>query len=87
MNKLKSTSISTGLAMFSMFFGAGNITFPLIIGQTVEGGLIWALLGLILTAVLVPFSGLFAITLFEGDYESFFNRIGRWPGLAVIILL
>ncbi|QVL56872.1 MAG: branched-chain amino acid transport system II carrier protein [Simkaniaceae bacterium] len=87
MNKLKSTSISTGLAMFSMFFGAGNITFPLIIGQTVEGGLIWALLGLILTAVLVPFSGLFAITLFEGDYESFFDRIGRWPGFAVIILL
>ncbi len=87
MSKLKSTSLSTGLAMFSMFFGAGNITFPLIISQTVEGGLIWALLGLILTAVIVPFSGLYAITLFEGDYESFFNRIGKWPGLIVIILL
>lgn len=87
MNKLKSTSLSTGLAMFSMFFGAGNITFPLVIGQSVEGGLIWALLGLILTAVIVPFSGLIAITLYEGDYESFFDRIGRWPGLAVIILL
>ncbi len=73
--------------MFSMFFGAGNITFPLIIGQTVEGGLIWALLGLILTAVLVPFSGLFSITLFEGDYESFFSRIGKWPGIAVIVIL
>lgn len=73
--------------MFSMFFGAGNITFPLVIGQSVEGGLIWALLGLILTAVIVPFSGLIAITLYEGDYESFFDRIGRWPGLAVIILL
>ncbi len=87
MRKIKSTSLSTGLAMFSMFFGAGNITFPLIVGQIVEGGLIWALLGLVLTAVVVPFSGLFAITLFEGDYESFFNRIGRWPGLIVIILL
>ncbi|MDJ0652157.1 MAG: branched-chain amino acid transport system II carrier protein [Simkaniaceae bacterium] len=86
-NKLKSTSVSTGFAMFSMFFGAGNITFPLIIGQTVEGGLPWALLGLILTAVFVPFSGLFAMTLFEGNYESFFNRIGKWPGLAVIFLL
>ncbi|MCB1109938.1 MAG: branched-chain amino acid transport system II carrier protein [Chlamydiia bacterium] len=87
MNKLKSTSLSTGLAMFSMFFGAGNITFPLIIGQTVEGGLIWALLGLVLTAVLIPFSGLFSITLYEGDYENFFSRIGKGPGLAVVILL
>lgn len=73
--------------MFSMFFGAGNITFPLIIGQTVEGGLIWALIGLVLTAVLIPFSGLFAISLYEGDYESFFSRIGKGPGLAVILLL
>lgn len=87
MNNLKTTSISTGLAMFSMFFGAGNITFPLIIGQTVEGGLIWALMGLVLTAVLIPFSGLFAISLYEGDYESFFSRIGKGPGLAVILLL
>ncbi len=73
--------------MFSMFFGAGNITFPLIIGQTVEGGLIWALLGLVLTAVLIPFSGLLSISLYEGDYESFFSRIGKGPGLFVTILL
>lgn len=87
MNKLKSTSLSTGLAMFSMFFGAGNITFPLIIGQTVEGGLVWALLGLVLTAIVIPFSGLLSISLYEGDYESFFSRIGKGPGLFVIILL
>jgi len=84
---LKSTSLSTGLAMFSMFFGAGNITFPLIIGQTVEGGLLWALIGLVLTAVFIPFSGLFAISLYEGDYEKFFSRIGKGPGLALIVLL
>ena len=87
MSKIKNTSLSTGFAMFSMFFGAGNITFPLIIGQTVEDGLVWALLGLILTAVLIPFSGLMSITLFEGDYESFFSRIGRIPGMSVIIML
>lgn len=87
MNKIKSTSFSTGLAMFSMFFGAGNITFPLIIGQTVEGGLLWALLGLIITAVLIPFSGLMSTVLFEGDYESFFKRIGKIPGMGIIVIL
>lgn len=87
MSKLKSTSLSTGLAMFSMFFGAGNITFPLIIGQNVEGGIVLALIGLILTAVVIPFTGLMSITLFEGDYRSFFNRIGKVPALIVILVL
>lgn len=87
MSKIKTTSLSTGLAMFSMFFGAGNITFPLMIGQTVEKGLFFALIGLVLTAVFIPFSGLLSITLFKGDYRAFFNRMGRAPGLFVIIVL
>ena len=87
MRRLKSKSLSMGLAMFSMFFGAGNITFPLIIGQQVQGGLLGALVGLILTGVVIPFSGLFAIILFEGDYESFFHRIGKSLGFIVIVFL
>jgi len=87
MSQIKSTPLSTGLAMFSMFFGAGNITFPLIIGQNVEGGIVLALLGLILTAVVIPFTGLMSITLFEGNYTSFFNRIGKIPALIVILVL
>lgn len=87
MKILKSGSLSVGLAMFSMFFGAGNITFPLLIGKAAEGSLIWALLGLILTAVVIPFSGLFSIVLFDGDYETFFKRMGKWPGFIVILLL
>ncbi|MCK4934492.1 MAG: branched-chain amino acid transport system II carrier protein [Simkaniaceae bacterium] len=87
MAKVKTQSLATGMAMFSMFFGAGNITFPLIIGQVVHGNLIFALLGLILTAVFIPFAGLMAITLFEGDYTSFFSRIGKIPGYAIILIL
>ena len=37
---------TTGLAMFSMFFGAGNVVFPLIVGQ-MAGDQAWAaILGL-----------------------------------------
>ncbi len=76
-----------GFAMFSMFFGAGNITFPIVVGQAVQGGLFKALLGLLITAVFIPFAGLMAITLFNGSYMSFFTRIGKIPGYAVILLL
>ncbi len=87
MSKLKATSLSTGLAMFSMFFGAGNITFPLMIGKSVKEGIVMALIGLILTAVVIPFTGMVSMTLFKGDYRSFFSRIGKIPGLIVILIL
>lgn len=81
--------LSTGLAMFSMFFGAGNVVFPLVIGQTAGDQTVFALLGLLLTAVGVPFLGLLAIILFEGNYQKFFARAGKLPGflLAVVIML
>lgn len=84
-----STALVTGLAMFSMFFGAGNVVFPLMLGQFAKDQNHWAMMGLILTAVGVPFLGLITMTLFDGDYKQFFGRIGKWPGftVAAIILL
>lgn len=79
----------TGLAMFSMFFGAGNVVFPLIVGRAV-GEQAWSAIGgLFLTAVGVPFLGLVALTLYGGDYRAFLGRLGRVPGflLAFFMLL
>lgn len=79
----KSTTIATGLAIFSMFFGAGNVVFPLALGQVAQDQNFFAILGMLLTAVCVPLAGLMAMTLFNGDYKSFFGRIGRVPGFLV----
>ncbi|MBU4269581.1 branched-chain amino acid transport system II carrier protein [Candidatus Dependentiae bacterium] len=79
--------ISTGLAMFSMFFGAGNVVFPLDLGRFAGNMNFYAILGLLITAVLVPFIGLLAMFLFSGDYSSFFNRIGKIPGLILSAFL
>lgn len=80
---LKSITFATGLAMFSMFFGAGNVVFPLALGQYAQDKNLYAILGLLVTAVGVPFTGLIAMTLFNGDYSEFFYRIGRVPGFLV----
>lgn len=85
--KNKANIIATGLAMFSMFFGAGNVVFPLLVGIEAKDHNIYAILGLLLTAVGVPFLGLFSMTLFDGDYKSFFNRIGKVPGFLVAALI
>lgn len=79
----KSNTIATGLAMFSMFFGAGNVVFPLALGQLAQDKNFYAILGLLITAVGVPFIGLIAMTLFDGNYKLFFNRIGKVPGAMV----
>lgn len=76
-----------GLAMFSMFFGAGNVVFPLLVGIEAESQNTYASLGLLLSGIGVPFLGLISMTLFEGDYKSFFSRIGAAPGFALTALI
>lgn len=79
--------LTTGFALFSMFFGAGNLIFPLLIGRSVGGNVWFAILGLGATAVIVPFLGLAAMVLFQADTQRFFGRVGRFPGLLLLLLL
>ncbi len=83
----RSSLFTAGLALFSMFFGAGNLIFPLLIGQSVGGNVWYAVMGLTVTAVVVPFLGLAAMVLFEADYGRFFGRMGKVPGMLLLLLL
>jgi LIVCS family branched-chain amino acid:cation transporter len=78
---------TTGFALFSMFFGAGNLIFPLIIGRSTGGNWIYALSGLAITAVIVPFLGLAGMIFFQADCRNFLNRIGKTPGFLLLLLL
>ncbi len=83
-----SQSLAIGLAMFSMFFGAGNIIFPLALGQYAGDKNFYAISGLILTAAIMPIAGVISMILFDGNYRQFFGRLGKIPGfiLALIII-
>jgi len=72
-----------GFAIFSMFFGSGNLVFPLQVGM--EAGSYWFLgfLGLFLTGIILPFLGLFVIKLHKGNYTDFFQE----GGVAARLLL
>ena len=89
MTKLRTfyLTLSTGFAMFSMFFGSGNLVFPLNIGKTSGEFHLFAAGGLLITGVLVPFMGLLGIIFFHGDYDKFFSRIGKIPGLILPFLM
>jgi LIVCS family branched-chain amino acid:cation transporter len=87
MQALKSNTFSTGLAIFSMFFGAGNLVFPLAAGQYAQDQNFYSILGLLITAVGVPFLGLLSMTLFDGNYQAFFARMGKIPGFLACLFI
>ncbi len=78
---------STGVAIFSMFFGSGNVVFPLLLGANTGNQISWALFGLTITAVGAPLLGLLGCVLFAGDCKQFFYRIGRVPGYIAVMLI
>ncbi len=78
------TSWEAGLAIFSMFFGAGNVIFPLLMGRD-AGYLTWVgLIGLMVTAVGAPLIGLFGTIMYHGDVGKFYYRVGKVPGLILM---
>jgi LIVCS family branched-chain amino acid:cation transporter len=69
--------VSTGFALFSMFFGSGNLVFPITVGQGSEGHYFLAALGILFTGVVVPFLGVLGMMLYKGEIYSFFSCFGR----------
>lgn len=85
MSTIPSTNIFTiGLAVFSMLFGAGNIIYPIKAGVDCGSLNYIGIIGFLLTGALLPLIGLYATILFEGNYESFFARIGNKAGKIAI---
>lgn len=85
MNPFK-TVLTAGFALFSMFFGSGNLVFPFVLGREVTGAFPIAILGFIFTAVFMPVLGFLGVTLSQGSPGIFFNKLGK-TGTFLFILL
>ncbi len=79
------SSFIIGMALFSMFFGSGNLTFPLYIGQITSIEWNFATLGFLISAVLLPFLGILAMVINQGDVHSFFSKTGKFIGGKYLI--
>lgn len=83
---LQSDIVNIGLAIFSMLFGAGNLMYPIKVGMSSGSQNAWGMLGFTLTAVVLPVIGLIAMMLFEGNYRSFFSRVGNSAGRLIVFI-
>lgn len=66
-----------GFALFAMFFGSGNLVFPIQIGQATGEAWLFGYLGLFITGIILPFLGLMVIKLYKGSYLAFFGEAGE----------
>ncbi|MBA2629114.1 MAG: branched-chain amino acid transport system II carrier protein [Rickettsiaceae bacterium] len=65
-----------GFSIFSMFFGSGNLVFPIMVGVSNSDNWIAGFCGFFLTGIILPFLGLFVIKLYHGSYNKFFAQGG-----------
>lgn len=87
MTQLKMAMIA-GFAMFSMFFGSGNLVFPLIMGARSLEQFPYATLGLFVTGAIIPFVGLISVIAYQGNRREYFGTLGSWaPFVFSLIIL
>jgi LIVCS family branched-chain amino acid:cation transporter len=81
MNKTKETFV-TAFALFSLFFGAGNLILPPLLGF--KSGALWWLvaLGFCVSAVLIPLFGILAHARLQGTMLDFANKVS--PTFSIV---
>ena len=74
-------------ALFSLFFGAGNLILPPYLG--VQAGADWALVafGFVISAVLIPILGIFAHAKLQGTIYDFGAPLGKGFSLTYAALI
>lgn len=75
-NKMRD-SIVVGFALFSMFFGAGNLIFPPSLGNKLGDQYLLGIIGFIMTGVGLPLLAILACSKGNGTFESITNKIGN----------
>ncbi len=80
---MKKETIATGLALFAMFFGAGNLIFPPYLGM--ESGELWpaGLAAFVLIDVVLACLGIYALNAAGGGEVAFERTIGKVPALIL----
>ncbi len=74
MNKTKEVFI-IGFALFSMFFGAGNLVLPPSLGKSAGDSWFLVTIGFFLTAVIIPFLGILAHAKLQGTMYDFGKKV------------
>lgn len=79
--------LADALAIFSLFFGAGNAVFPILLGLNEKDYFVSSFAGLLVTGILLPCLGLVAVILYKGSLKTFFRPWGKAPRQILVALM
>ena len=82
-------SLAVGLTLFSMFFGSGNLIYPLFVGINTNDSLI-ATVGFLITGTILPFIAVIAMLMHQGQVQAFckiFNLRGSYLLVAALLII
>ena len=82
-NKKLSHIFTIGFALFAMFFGAGNLLLPPLIGVKVGTEFLIAIIAFGLSGILLPFTGILAVTQSGDSFNDLGNKVHNKVGVIV----
>jgi len=86
MNRNKETWI-LAFALFSLFFGAGNLLIPPLLGYQAAGDWFWVVLGFVTTGVVIPIVGILAHARLQGTMFDFGKKVSPLFSSVYCILI
>ncbi|ANX13507.1 branched-chain amino acid transport system II carrier protein [Fictibacillus arsenicus] len=84
---MEKRTLSVGLMLFALFFGAGNLIFPPALGQA-AGEMVWqSMAGFFITGVGLPLLGVIALARAGGGLQTLTERVNPLFGTVFAIIL
>ncbi len=85
--KFNKETFVAGFALFSMFFGAGNLMLPPLLGFKAGDAWFLVTLGFVVSAVIIPLLGIFAHARLQGTMQDFAKKVSPTFSLVYCILV
>lgn len=89
--KKKNDALILGAALFSMFFGAGNLIFPPFLGLLAGQKWNWSMFGFFITGIGLPLLGIIASAKAGGDVDKLGRRVSplfsKFLGITVVLAI
>lgn len=82
----KKNMILVSFMLFSLFFGAGNLIFPPFLGQSAGEHTFTAMIGFLITAVVLPVLGVMVVARFDG-LDQLGKQVGKRFGIIFTVLI
>lgn len=87
MNIQRKELLVTSFALFSLFFGAGNLLLPPLLGYNAGDDWFWVAIGFMITAVVIPIIGILAHARLQGTLYDFGKKVSPTFSLVYCVLI